>query len=111
MKKSIAKLCSRCKNEIECRMNNIQDCLCSQVSISEECREYLKKTKYDCLCNSCLNILNEMVKQADLAPSKLTENIQYYIENGLLVFTELYHIQRGYCCQSNCRHCAFGFTP
>jgi hypothetical protein len=31
----------------------------------------------------------------------------YYLENGKVVFTPLYHIQRGHCCGSNCRHCPF----
>ncbi|MBC7486040.1 MAG: hypothetical protein H7282_04740 [Cytophagaceae bacterium] len=29
----------------------------------------------------------------------------FYIENGFCVFTETYHLKRGYCCQNNCRHC------
>ena len=33
----------------------------------------------------------------------------YYLENGLMVFTEAYHLKRGYCCQSDCRHCPYGF--
>lgn len=31
----------------------------------------------------------------------------FYIENGLKVFTEEFHIERGYCCGSGCRHCPF----
>lgn len=34
----------------------------------------------------------------------------YYSEEGYIVFTEQYHIKRGYCCQSGCRHCPFGFN-
>ncbi len=33
----------------------------------------------------------------------------YFDENNLLVFTASYHLKRGYCCQSGCRHCPFGF--
>lgn len=33
----------------------------------------------------------------------------YYLENGLVVFTEAYHLKRGYCCKSGCRHCPYGF--
>ncbi len=33
----------------------------------------------------------------------------YFDENNLLVFTATYHLKRGYCCQSGCRHCPFGF--
>jgi hypothetical protein len=35
------------------------------------------------------------------------DNILYYIENGLIVFTEAYHLKRGYCCKSGCRHCPY----
>jgi len=33
----------------------------------------------------------------------------FYWENGFMVFTEAYHRKRGYCCQSGCRHCPYGF--
>lgn len=29
----------------------------------------------------------------------------YFNEQGFLVFTENYHLKRGYCCQNNCKHC------
>ncbi|MCC7232854.1 MAG: hypothetical protein IT242_07925 [Bacteroidia bacterium] len=30
----------------------------------------------------------------------------YYISpEGYIIFTEKYHLKRGYCCQSGCRHC------
>ncbi|MBS1960933.1 MAG: hypothetical protein JST04_01865 [Bdellovibrionales bacterium] len=39
----------------------------------------------------------------------LREGIDYYLdENGLLVFTEAYHLARGTCCGSGCRHCPYG---
>ncbi|MDE1154853.1 MAG: DUF5522 domain-containing protein [Acidobacteriaceae bacterium] len=30
-----------------------------------------------------------------------------YWENGLVVFTEQYHLRRGFCCNSDCRHCPY----
>lgn len=30
-----------------------------------------------------------------------------YEENGQTVFTEAYHLRRGYCCGNKCRHCPF----
>ena len=40
----------------------------------------------------------------------LVEGEDYYInDQGLWVFTEAYHIKRGYCCGSGCRHCPYGF--
>ena len=44
------------------------------------------------------------------AGDRLEEDVDYYIENGLYVFTERYLLKRGYCCQSGCRHCPYGFT-
>ena len=30
----------------------------------------------------------------------------YYLSpEGYIIFTEKYHLKRGYCCQSNCKHC------
>ncbi|MCE9630520.1 MAG: hypothetical protein K8S94_07365 [Planctomycetia bacterium] len=31
----------------------------------------------------------------------------YYLENGLLVYTAAYHLKRGACCGSGCRHCPY----
>ncbi|MCC7302091.1 MAG: hypothetical protein IT233_05570 [Bacteroidia bacterium] len=47
--------------------------------------------------------------------SKLTDGLNaedYYVsEEGHLVFTEKYHLKRGHCCQSGCKHCPYGFNP
>lgn len=34
----------------------------------------------------------------------------YFSEEGYKVFTESYHLKRGYCCQSGCRHCPYDFN-
>ena len=39
----------------------------------------------------------------------LVEGLDYYVEDGLYVFTAHYLLKRGYCCQSGCRHCPYGF--
>jgi len=33
----------------------------------------------------------------------------YMSEEGFMVFTEKYHLKRGYCCKSGCKHCPFGY--
>jgi hypothetical protein len=33
----------------------------------------------------------------------------YYTPEGYKCFTEKYHLKRGYCCKSGCRHCPYGF--
>jgi len=38
---------------------------------------------------------------------KQMEGVDYYMENGSLVFTSWYHLKRGYCCGNNCRHCPY----
>lgn len=40
-------------------------------------------------------------------PARLVEGEDYYLEGGLMVFTALYHLKRGYCCDSGCRHCPY----
>ena len=35
----------------------------------------------------------------------------YLSPEGYKVFTEQYLLKRGYCCESNCRHCPYGFNP
>jgi hypothetical protein len=33
----------------------------------------------------------------------------YYSPEGYIVFTERYHLKRGYCCKSGCKHCPYGY--
>ncbi|MCH7525687.1 MAG: hypothetical protein IIC74_12030 [Bacteroidetes bacterium] len=33
----------------------------------------------------------------------------YLTPEGYRCFTEQYHLKRGYCCESNCRHCPYGY--
>ncbi len=41
---------------------------------------------------------------------KLIEGRDYYFnENGLMVFTEKYHLEKGYCCGMGCRHCPYHY--
>ena len=40
---------------------------------------------------------------------KKEDEPMYYMENGLMVFTRAFHLKRGSCCRSGCRHCPYGF--
>jgi len=33
----------------------------------------------------------------------------YFNEEGLMVFTEAYHLKRGYCCKNGCKHCPWKY--
>jgi hypothetical protein len=41
----------------------------------------------------------------DTPPELLPED--FYYEGPYLVFTSIYHRKRGYCCNSDCRHCPY----
>ncbi|MFM8436056.1 MAG: DUF5522 domain-containing protein [Planctomycetia bacterium] len=43
---------------------------------------------------------------ADVAPPAPPQP-DFYLENGLLVYTAAYHLKRGSCCGSGCRHCPY----
>lgn len=42
-------------------------------------------------------------------PEILGDGDYYLTPEGYKCFTEQYHLKRGYCCQSGCRHCPYGF--
>ena len=41
--------------------------------------------------------------------AELDQEDYYLSEEGYLVFTEKYHLKRGYCCKSGCVHCPYDF--
>lgn len=40
-------------------------------------------------------------------PAQTLAPEDFYYEGPLLVFTAAYHLKRGYCCNSGCRHCPY----
>ena len=40
-------------------------------------------------------------------PETVPQEPDWYFENGLLVYTAAYHLKRGSCCGSGCRHCPY----
>jgi hypothetical protein len=44
------------------------------------------------------------------AEKQFIEGVDYYFEEGLMVLTERYLLDRGYCCENGCRRCPYGFT-
>jgi hypothetical protein len=43
----------------------------------------------------------EPPEAAELAPE------DFYFAGPYMVFTSAYHLKRGYCCNSDCRHCPY----
>jgi len=40
-------------------------------------------------------------------PQPTANQPDFFFENGLVVFTAAYHLKRGSCCGSGCRHCPY----
>lgn len=107
------RLCTRCNKPFECSGNSVATCQCNLVKLDPSTLAFLAKTKWGCLCLDCLVEFDGKVisLQGKACPKaeELQEGLHYYKERGLWVFTEYYHMLRGYCCESGCRHCAYGF--
>ena len=106
--------CPRCSVPFFCNKADITLCQCSSVELSEQTRAFLSKTSFSCLCKDCLIEIDDQVKTAAAYSAadkntELIENIHYYKEGPNWVFTELYHMLRGYCCKNGCRHCPYGY--
>lgn len=42
--------------------------------------------------------------------NRLIEGVHYYLsDDGYVVLTEKYHLEKGYCCGNGCRHCPYGY--
>lgn len=52
---------------------------------------------------------NELLEAAKKTVQQLAEGEDFYWEGGYMVFTRAYHLKRGSCCGTGCRHCPF--TP
>lgn len=113
MQKTGADKCERCGKIFEFhqlirfRENEIK-------TFSDDVIKFLQKTHYDSLCEDCLTHYENLITEARKYPfpvekDEVIEDVHYYREKGCWVFTELYSMQRGYCCKNGCRHCAYGF--
>jgi hypothetical protein len=51
-------------------------------------------------CNKELKKMNQqLVEGSDF----------YYNEDGYIVLTEKYHLEKGFCCGNGCRHCPYNY--
>ena len=50
---------------------------------------------------------NEAPSEPGEENKKLIEGRDYYFEDGLMVLTRRYLLERGYCCGNGCRHCPY----
>lgn len=113
------KKCSSCNSTFGCDADTKGvACWCTRVSRVVE----LPEPGVDCLCPQCLekkiaspslesNASSPEPEANSDGPRVLVAGEDYYLEGGNLVFTRRYHLMRGYCCESGCRHCPYGSLP
>jgi len=115
--KAIQKTCPGCGTEFTCGPAvEEKNCWCDELPhISPVAAE-----DHGCLCRTCLKELIARIElsQRDVAQTlstkgnemsqpSLIEGEDYYCEESAIVFTARYHLRRGYCCESGCRHCPY----
>jgi hypothetical protein len=67
-----AKACPRCRREFECKSGSVLQCQCSAISLSEKELEFIAARYDDCLCATCLALLQqEARKQLDVIAPRL----------------------------------------
>lgn len=114
MEKHEEKYCPKCNTRFTCKSGDIANCQCNTIALSEATQDFLLRTSFDCLCKNCLEKINHDIKMAKgyqfpAQKEMLIEGLHYYKEHNNWVFTELYHLLRGHCCKSGCRHCVYGY--
>ena len=65
--------------------------------------------KIQILENVYLNIILSLFNMKKIIPIK--DGDYYLTSDGYRCFTEQYHLRRGYCCESGCKHCPYGYNP
>lgn len=115
------KICSKCAASFTCGPEQGQaNCWCDALPHVP----LVASEDQGCLCPKCLgeaiSRLNSRQFEATDASSltkthktlqpSLIEGEDYYCEGAMIVFTARYHLRRGYCCESSCRHCPYRET-
>jgi len=108
------KICASCKAVFTCGPTQTDErCWCENLPlvplVAGECK--------DCFCPECLaqaiaEVTTRAIKPAAVSTGvgsmqELREGEDYYVDGAAIVFTTRYHLRRGYCCESGCRHCPY----
>lgn len=104
-----AELCPLCGGPNACRMCDIGThkgpCWCERVEVPAELVAKVPEPALAkvCICHKCVSE-HLRARGRILAPVR---GDTYLTPDGRLVFTAEYHLRRGYCCGSGCRHCPY----
>ncbi|MFP4292658.1 MAG: cysteine-rich CWC family protein [Cyclobacteriaceae bacterium] len=103
--------CSSCHSAFHCGHASQQECWCMSLP-----QVLAASAGSSCLCPDCLysrvkSLMSEKLQAEQLQlflSRKPQPGHDYYLnENGYWVFTAWYHLKRGNCCKSGCRHCPY----
>ena len=114
--------CSACGARFECGgQAGASHCWCAELP-----RILPVDLEQKCLCPACLEpVVQRGIAEfvAAVTPATaatcgatryatdgpLVEGIDYETERGFMVFSAWYLLKRGYCCETGCRNCPYGF--
>jgi hypothetical protein len=103
--------CPLCGEPNQCQLSAVgasdRPCWCASMKFPPEvlARVPADQVNKSCICKRCVETaLRESHRQTPVA---VKPGDFYFDPGGLLVFTAAYHLRRGYCCGSGCRHCPY----
>jgi hypothetical protein len=113
--------CPVCGAPNQCRLETGEAykgaCWCERPTL---CVAAMRRLRADlpeprCLCPSCLETIaadpevtwEELVVRSRATQFSPLRDGDFYSEAGRIVLTAQFHLRRGYCCCSGCRHCPF----
>jgi hypothetical protein len=95
-------------------------CWCESAKVPAHVLRYLASQQPEpaCLCGRCLALVarfaadggepERVMKRVGEEISRSGESEDFYLDElGRTVFTAAFHLKRGYCCGSGCRHCPY----
>lgn len=119
-------ICPLCGGANSCRAAGGQtykgSCWCEAFTLPANFLRYLEDSaqSLSCFCRPCFAELERVANSVD-DPVQILQQAQairrpsepdfYLDELGRTVFTATYLRNRGYCCESGCRHCPYPKSP
>lgn len=121
---SRAERCPLCGGDNACRVAKGHlykgECWCFQIPVPSHLVRRLMESEveFTCLCRPCLETVSRAAESGGDTNTMLAEiraaidqhraaEPDFYLEDGNVVFTAAYHLKRGACCSSGCRHCPY----
>jgi len=106
--------CPLCGQPNDCQLCTVAAykgvCWCAKVEIPDALIAQVPPDlrNKNCICRACAMAFHRSKNAGAPAPKPLPGD--FYFDGGLIVFTAAYHLRRGYCCDSGCRHCPYAAT-